>query len=70
MSLDFFMVAITVLTIPFFLALYVALRKINESFALLALVFGMFSCLLVLTVLCRPESPSERVLLECRRCRR
>jgi hypothetical protein len=50
MSLDFFMIVNTVLTIPFFLALYFALRKVNESLALLAVVFGMFSCLLILTV--------------------
>ncbi len=48
MSLDFFMVVNTVLMIPFFLALYVALRKVNESLALLALVFGLFSCLIIL----------------------
>jgi hypothetical protein len=49
MSLDFFMVVITVITIPFFLALYVALKQVNESYALIAVVFGMISCLLVFT---------------------
>ena len=48
MSLDFFMIVVTVLTIPFFLALYLALHKVNDSLALLALVFGMFSCLIIL----------------------
>lgn len=50
MSLDFFMVVITVITIPFFLALYVALKKVNESYALIAVAFGMISCLLALVI--------------------
>ena len=50
MSLDFFMVVATIITIPLFLALYVALKQVNESFALIALVFGLISCTLILTV--------------------
>jgi hypothetical protein len=50
LSLDFFMVVITVITIPFFLALYVALKQVNESYALIAVVFGMISCLLALVI--------------------
>jgi len=49
MSLDFFMVVITIISIPFFLALYVALKNVNESSALIAVVFGMISCTLILT---------------------
>ncbi len=48
MSLDFFMVVITVITIPFFLALYVALKKVNESYALIAVVFGLISCIVII----------------------
>ena len=48
MSLDFFMVVITVITIPFFLALYVALKEVNESYALIALVFGLVSCIVII----------------------
>jgi len=36
-----------VLTIPFFVAIYVSTKKANESYALLALVFGLISCILV-----------------------
>jgi Domain of unknown function (DUF4386) len=50
MSLDFFMVVITVITVPFFLALYFATKKVNESYALIALVFGLISCVLGLTM--------------------
>lgn len=50
MALDFFMVVITIITIPFFLALYVALKEVNESYALIAVVFGMLSCIVVLNV--------------------
>lgn len=46
MSLDFLMVIITFITIPFFLALYVATKQANESYALIALVFGLISCIL------------------------
>ena len=46
MSLDFSMVFLTVLTIPFFVAIYFSTRKANESYALLALVFGLISCIL------------------------
>ena len=49
MSLDFFMIVITVISIPFFLALYVALKKVNESYALIAVVFGLISCIVILT---------------------
>ncbi|MBI5564114.1 MAG: hypothetical protein HY870_04400 [Chloroflexi bacterium] len=49
MSLDFFMVVIAVITIPFFLALYVALKAVNEAYALIAVVSGMISCLLIFT---------------------
>ena len=48
MSLDFFMVVITLINIPFFLALYVALKRVNESFALLALIFGLFACVVII----------------------
>jgi hypothetical protein len=54
MSLDLFMIVATLITIPLFLALYVALKHINESYALLALILGLFACLLILTV--RPIS--------------
>lgn len=54
MSLDLFMIVVTIITIPFFLALYVALKHINESYSLLALILGLFACLLILTV--RPIS--------------
>jgi hypothetical protein len=47
MSLDFFMVVITIITVPFFLALYVALRGVDESYALIAVVCGMISCIAV-----------------------
>lgn len=50
MSLDFFMVVITLITIPFFLALYVAVKEVNESYALLGVVFGMVSCIVVIPV--------------------
>lgn len=50
MSLDFFMVVITFITIPFFLALYVSLKKVNESYALIALAFGLISCVLGFTM--------------------
>lgn len=50
MSLDFFMVVITVITIPFFLGLYVSLKQVNESYALIALVFGLISCVLVFNI--------------------
>jgi hypothetical protein len=52
MSLDFFMVVITFITIPFFLALYIATKEVNESYALIALVFGLVSC--VLGLIMRP----------------
>jgi len=48
MSLDFFMVVLMVLTIPFFVAIYAATKKANESYALLALIFGLISCILAL----------------------
>lgn len=47
MSLDFIMVVVTFITIPFFLALYVSTKQANESYALIALVFGLISCVLV-----------------------
>jgi hypothetical protein len=47
MSLDFIMVVVTFITIPFFLALYVSTKQANESYALIALVFGLISCILV-----------------------
>jgi hypothetical protein len=46
MSLDFFMVIITIILVPFFLAIYVATKQANESYALIALVFGLISCVL------------------------
>ena len=52
MSLDFFMFVITFITIPFFLALYVSTKQANESYALIALVFGLISC--VLAFIMRP----------------
>jgi hypothetical protein len=52
MSLDFFMVVITFISIPFFIAIYVATKQANESFALIALVFGLISC--VLNFIMRP----------------
>jgi len=50
MSLDFFMVIVTLPTIPFFLALYISTRQANESYALIALVFGLISCVLNFTM--------------------
>ena len=38
----------TIITIPFFLALYVALKKVNKSYALIALVFGLISCIVII----------------------
>jgi hypothetical protein len=52
MSLDFSMVIITFIMVPFFLALYISTKKANESYALIALVFGLISC--VLAFIMRP----------------
>lgn len=52
MSLDFVMVVVSFITIPFFLALYVSTKQANESYALIALVFGLISCVLIFV--CRP----------------
>jgi hypothetical protein len=52
MSLDFFMLVLTFFVVPFFLALYVATKDANESYALIALVFGLISC--VLAFIMRP----------------
>ena len=46
MSLDFMMVVATFIIIPFFLAIYVSTKQANESYALIALVFGLISCIL------------------------
>ncbi len=47
MSLDFIMVVVTFISIPFFIALYVSTKQANESYALIALVFGLISCILI-----------------------
>lgn len=47
MSLDFMMVVATFFIIPFFIAIYAATRNTNESYALIALVFGLISCVLI-----------------------
>jgi hypothetical protein len=52
MSLDFFTLVLTFFVVPFFLALYVATKDANESYALIALVFGLISC--VLAFIMRP----------------
>lgn len=46
MSLDFMMVISTFILIPFFLAVYISTKQVNESYALIALVFGLISCIL------------------------
>lgn len=46
MSLDFMMVIATFFLIPFFLAVYISTKHVNESYALIALVFGLISCVL------------------------
>lgn len=46
MSLDFMMVVGTFTLIPFFLAVYISTKQANESYALIALVFGLISCIL------------------------
>ncbi|TXT58535.1 MAG: conserved membrane protein of unknown function [Promethearchaeota archaeon] len=48
-SLDLFMVILEVMLIPQMLALYMALRSINESYALIALAFGLMGILLIFT---------------------
>jgi Domain of unknown function (DUF4386) len=50
MSLDFFMVIITLITIPFYLGLFAVFQRVNASYSLLALVLGLISCVLILTV--------------------
>jgi len=50
LSLDFFMVIITHLTIPFYLGLFAAFQRVNASYNLLAFVLGLISCVLILTV--------------------
>ncbi len=52
MSLDFFYLVINFMTIPFFLGLYAAVRKVNESYALIALAFGLMCC--ILGIITRP----------------
>jgi hypothetical protein len=49
MSLDFFDVVIMIVTIPLFVAMYATMRQVDESFALLAFVFGLFSVIMILT---------------------
>jgi hypothetical protein len=49
MSLDFFDVVIMIISIPLILAMYVTMRPAGESFALVAMVFGIFSCVMILT---------------------
>ncbi|HVN55608.1 MAG TPA: DUF4386 family protein [Anaerolineaceae bacterium] len=46
MSLDFMMVIATFILVPFFLAIYFSTKQANESYALIALVFGLISCVL------------------------
>ena len=46
MSLDFTMVVSTFIIIPFFLAIYISTKLANESYALIALTFGLISCIL------------------------
>ncbi len=46
MSLDFTMVISTFVIIPFFLAIYFSTKQANESYALIALTFGLISCIL------------------------
>lgn len=43
MALDFFLLVGILFSIPLFLALYVALKRVNESYALIALAFGLIS---------------------------
>jgi hypothetical protein len=52
MGLDLLYLAGNVFSIPLFLALYVALRKVNESYAVIAVVCGMLA--LVLLFAARP----------------
>ena len=40
------MVIATFILIPFFLAVYFSTKQANESYALIALVFGLISCIL------------------------
>jgi hypothetical protein len=49
MSLDLFDVIIMIITIPLVLAMYVTMKQANESFALIAAVFGLISCVMILT---------------------
>ncbi len=42
-SLDLFMVVAEIVAIPIELALYVALKRVNESYALIALIFALLS---------------------------
>ena len=50
LSLDFFMVIITLITIPFYLGLFAVFQRVNASYNLLAFVLGLISCVLILTV--------------------
>jgi hypothetical protein len=49
MSLDLIYLVSNVFSIPLILALYVALRKVNESYALIAVVCGIISLVLLFT---------------------
>ncbi len=49
MSLDLLYLVGNVFSIPLILALYVALKKVNESYALIAVVCGIMSLLLLLS---------------------
>jgi len=43
MALDFFLVVGNLISILFYLAIYAALKRVNESFALIALVLGLIA---------------------------
>ena len=43
MTLDFFLVVGNLISILFYLAIYAALKRVNESFALIALVLGLIA---------------------------
>ncbi len=48
MSMDLLLVICNLVSIPFLIGLYVALRRINESLALMAVVLGMISVIVVI----------------------
>jgi len=46
-ALDFFLLIGNLVSIPIFLALYISLRRINESYALIAVVLGLLAMILI-----------------------